>query len=440
MKPLQRIVLGILLLAALSGCAGHGLAPDAAATDDPARQVVVAFTDRSLVHQSSGSPGSYAERGANYVTSTWSRRLSATLAADHHLRKLTEWPILSLGVHCVVYAIDDARSLDRVIEQLHEDPRVGSVQPMSMFRVLAGDPYLPLQASIRSMNAERAHRLATGHGVRIAVIDTGIDLRHPDLAGQIESHSDLTGAPAALPFNDDIHGTAVAGVIAALADNGRGIVGVAPGAQVLALRACWPLRAGDRAAVCNSLSLASAIDAAIRSRAQIINLSLTGPADPLIQSLLAAALARNIIVVVAEPPAGEAPAGFIGGLDAVIRVRMAGQAANPDAPRAMITAPGLDVLTTFPNDSYNFISGGSFAAANISGLVALLVELRPGIDGATVAHALRAGLRYVPGQDAAAGIDACAAIAGLALSIRCADTAPACCDAPPAAEASGSRS
>lgn len=424
MSTLPRILLGLVLLAALGGCAGPGATPEAspdapAKADDPARQVVVAFADRSLEHLASGSPGSYAERGANYDSSTWSRRLSTALAADHHLRKLTEWPILSLGVHCVVYVIDDARSLDSVIEQLHRDPRVGSVQPMSMFRVLAGDPYLPLQASFRSMNAERAHRLATGHGVRIAVIDTGIDLRHPDLAGQIESHSDLTGAPAALPFNDDIHGTAVAGVIAALADNGRGIVGVAPGAKVLALRACWPLRPGDRAAVCNSLSLASALDAAIRDRAQIINLSLTGPADPLIRSLLATALARNIIVVVAEPPASEATSGFIGGLDAVIRVRMAGQAASPDAPDATITAPGLDVLTTFPHDSYNFISGGSFAAANVSGLVALLVELRPGIGGAGIRQALQAGLLFRPGEEQAAGIDACAAIDGLGLSVHC---------------------
>lgn len=424
--PILRGLTAAALLG-LTACAGPVERPEPPATagasmpaDDPARQLVVTFADRGLSRAPSGSPGAYLERGASYGSTTWSLGITTALAAQYRLRKVSEWPILSLSVHCVVFAVDDPRSLDSVMAALREDRRVDNVQAMSMFRVLAGDPYLPLQASIRSMNAERAHRLATGRGVRIAIIDTGVDLGHPDLAGQIASHSDLTGAPATLAFNNDIHGTAVAGVIAARADNGLGIVGVAPGAQVLALRACWPLRPGDRAAVCNSLSLASALDAAIRTRPQIINLSLTGPADPLIQSLIAAALAKNILVVIAEPPAGEAPAGFIAGLEPVIRVRMAGQLAGADDAASVLTAPGLDVLTTFPHDSYNFISGGSFAAANISGLAALLIELQPQLDSAAVKAALHAGLRYLPGQDAAAGIDACAAIDSLDLPARCA--------------------
>ncbi len=426
MSPRTGLFTALLVL--LAACASTRPAGDQGArgapavdavASDAARQVVVTFADRSLSRPPNGSPGPYLERGASYGSTTWSRGISGSLAKDHRLTLITEWPILSLGVHCVVYAVDDSRTLTEVIGELGGDARVGTAQAMATFHVLAADPYQPLQTSFRGMNAERARQLATGRGVSIAIVDTGVDLRHPDLAGQIASHLDLAEAPRDLAFNDDIHGTAVAGVIGALAGNGQGIVGMAPDARLYALRACWPLQPGEPGAICNSLSLATALDAAIRLQPRIINLSLTGPADPLIQSLLRQALARQIVVVIAEPPAGERPSGFASGLDAVIRVRMAGQAPAADETEEVVAAPGHEVLTTFPRGSYNFISGGSFAAANVSGLVALLLELKPGLDAAAIHDALRAGLIGGAGGSSD-GVDACAVISSLRLPKRCA--------------------
>ena len=389
------------------------------------RLILVSFPDRGLSRPPHGSPGPYVNRGSEYGTTSWSHDIGEALAAEHRLRQIKEWPILSIGVHCVVYAVDDSRAVDAVIAELASDRRVQSAQRMGSFHVLSGDPYASLQASILSMNVERAHRQATGRGVTIAIVDTGVDLDHPDLRGQFAGHSDLAEFEAGREFDNDIHGTAVAGVIAALSGNGQGIVGVAPDARLFALRACWPLRAGEPGASCNSLSIATALDAAIRARPQIINLSLTGPADPLVGSLISAALDQGIVIVVAEPAANEGAPGFVAGQDRVIRVRSAGQAASPGeaAHGRVVAAPGLDVLTTFPHGTYNFISGSSFAAANISGIVALILELRPGLGNAEIRDALAAGSAVRVGAESVQGIDACRVLDSLGRRIECAPLA-----------------
>jgi subtilisin family serine protease len=395
------------------------------AGDDIRREILVTFTDRALKRPPTGSPGSYLRRGADYDTTSWSHEVGVRLGEAHRLRAVTEWPILTLGVHCVVYAIDDERPLADVIAELKKDERVTSAQPMATFHTLsAGDPYEKLQHSLQGMNVERAHRRATGSGVTIAMVDTGVDLHHPDLLGQIAGYGDLAHPGAGQAFDNDIHGTAVAGVIAALAGNGHGIVGVAPGARLLAYRACWPQAEGDPRAVCSSLSLASALDAAIRAKPRILNMSLTGPADPLVESLVEAAVDRGIVVIVAEPPAADGSAGFVRDLEGVIRVRAAGihAPAKEEARGSVVVAPGIDVLTTFPHGTYNFVTGSSFAAANVSGLVALLLEVRPDLRTADIERALAAGMirDVATGQDA--GIDACAALGQLGARASCDST------------------
>src|SRR4030095_2032241 len=117
------------------------------------------------------------------------------------------------------------------------------------------------------------------------------------------------------PYAGENHGTAVAGVIAARADNHLGIAGVAPRARVLALRSCWQQSGSETS--CTTLGLALALSAAIERDAQIINLSLGGPADRLVHRLIDAALARRIAVVVAVDRSAER-GGFPAGLAGVV--------------------------------------------------------------------------------------------------------------------------
>ena len=109
------------------------------------------------------------------------------------------------------------------------------------------DPLYAAEPAAAQWHLADLHRIATGRGVKVAVIDSGIEVRHPDLAGQIlMSRNFVAGRSAAA----EQHGTGVAGIIAAKADNGIGIAGVAPGARLLGLRACWQT---PGATVCDTL-------------------------------------------------------------------------------------------------------------------------------------------------------------------------------------------
>ena len=257
--------------------------------------------------------------------------------------------------------------------------------------------------------------------MRVAVVDTGVDVDHPDLRGRVVGASNFVDG-GEQTFTGDIHGTAVAGALAASA-NEVGIVGVAPDAQLLALKACWPESPGARQALCNSYTLAKAVDFALNARAQVLNLSLAGPADPLLTRLLDLALERGITVVAAAPADG-APS-FPASLAGVVAVRDGGIASSTGAfaPAAKggaeaLAAPAVDILTTVPRASYDYFSGSSVAAAQVSGIAALLLERRPDMKPAEVRRLLLETARAQP-ADAVGVADACAPLATLAAGASC---------------------
>jgi subtilisin family serine protease len=197
------------------------------------------------------------------------------------------------------------------------------------------------------------------------------------------------------------HGTGVAGIIAARADNGIGIAGVAPGARLLGLRACWQ---APGATVCDTLSLAKAIYFAVDQHANVINLSLTGPEDRLLRELLKLALARGSVVVTAfdqKLPDGGFPASMPG----VIAVSDAFLAPSRGD---VYTAPGQEVPTTEPGGRWFIVNGSSYAAAHVSGLVALMRERRR--SAAPVLISQRRG---------GGAIDACATLVRVAGACDC---------------------
>ena len=273
------------------------------------------------------------------------------------------------------------------------------------------DPYLSLQRSLEDSGITRAHRWSTGKNIRIAVIDTGVDGNHPDLRGQIIEDRNFISAGRA----PDRHGTAVAGVIASVAGNQRGIVGVAPGARLLALQACTQ-RHDDGRGTCTSFSLARALDYAITAGSDVLNLSLGGPPDTLLERLLRKAIEQNIVVVAARGD-GQAEAKFPATLQGVIAV--GGPAAPAEAGE--LSAPGLDVLTLVPPDGYDFLSGSSIAAAHVSGIVALLLERDPALRAADIESLLVRTSRPVEreGADHRLVVSACDALAELSSAISC---------------------
>lgn len=367
---------------------------------------------RHVIRRAGGTPRGYGAP-ARYGVAASARRNLASVAQAHRLETLVEWPIAELGVHCAVLQILGDRSREAVLRALRADRRVELAQPLNTFTTRSAsydDPYVGLQNSFTSMDIAAAHQWATGKGVRVAVIDTGVDYHHPDLLDRIRVREDLVRGDFR-GFEDDRHGTAVAGVIGALANNARGIVGVAPQAQILALKACWQtVGAFGFQAMCNSLTLARALSAALRHEAQVINMSLTGPHDPLLERLLQKALERGVIVVAATAQ-GQGSA-FPASMPGVIAVHAAEDAA---VAADLVQAPGRDVLTLRPKGHYDFESGSSVAAAQVSGVVALLLEGSRGLTAERVRGLLENSThaRVASGGYAAPIVNACAALAEL---------------------------
>jgi subtilisin family serine protease len=221
--------------------------------------------------------------------------------------------------------------------------------------------------------------------VTVAVIDSGIDDKHPELHGRVAINRNFVAARRG--ERGEIHGTAIAGIIASQANNREGIVGVAPNAKVVGLRACWAVATNVPTAHCSTFSLALALEAAMDLQAQVINMSLTGPFDELLGALLDEALERGITVVAAAAGSAVTTDAFPASHAGII----AAMAATGDialAPRTL-QAPAREILTTTPNAGYAFLSGNSLAAAHVTGVVALLLERAPTIEHATLLSLLK---------------------------------------------------
>jgi subtilisin family serine protease len=387
---------------ALIACLLLGLAVASARAADSDGAVAPAEREQQVLVLLSLPPahfrpdGSYTAGYADAAGSATRRRIAAALARSNGLTLATDWPLPLLGLDCYVMDVPAPQRADDVAMRLARDPRVTWAQPMNVFHALGhDDPLFSLQPAAREWQLDELHAAATGRDVRVAVIDSSVQLDHPDLAGQVMASANFIGDPDA---RAEIHGTAVAGIIAARADNHVGIAGVAPRARLLALRACRQATAADTS--CTTLSLATALHAAIDRGAQVINMSLGGPPDRLIERLVEAALERGIGVVAAADralPRGGFPAA-VHGVVAVV------DETSGAAPAGMVAAPGTDIPSTLPGSRWATVSGASYAAAHVSGLLALMLDARASANGA------RAPVAQALVTRADGRVDACASL------------------------------
>lgn len=406
-----------LALAALSACASHPrVATDAStAFSGPAeRHVVVTIRHSQALLPRAGSTVRDYDRIASYDASPAARREVRALASAHGMSEVDGWPIQALGVYCVVFKLPDGLALADAMRQLQRDRRVESVQPLNAFQTLStsSEPYRRLQKNLDTMRIEQAHALSRGENVRIAVIDTGVDAQHPDLIGRVIVQKNFVDESAAMP--PEPHGTAIAGVIAARDDNREGIAGIAPRASVLAMKACWHRDDSSAVAVCNTFTLAKALVAAVDAKSAVINLSLSGPSDPLLQRLVDVGVKRGIIYVGAL---SDRERGFPCVLAAVICVGSSGRPSDG----AQLFAPGHDILTLLPGARYDFVSGSSLAAASVAASVALLRSRDPSL---TTEKALRVLAPNATTDGSAPSVDVCAALSRLVGRNGCEDGAP----------------
>ncbi len=380
MRNLQQISLACICLW-LAGCAATGSHPE---PDIYARNVL--FT---VPAQDSMPPMATSFASDTSINSPAHTIIQAVLKF-HGLRKISQFSIHALNVEAVVAEIGAKRKLNEVIQALGADQRVQSVQSVKQYKLMTyNDPYFALQNTINGDRIDRIHEISTGKNVIIGIVDTGVDRQHPELSGSIiYSHNFV--AHDLESFDQDEHGTAVAGVIGSAANNQLGIVGVAPDVQLMVFKACHQEVASRRTS-CDSVSIIKALIDVLVQKPDIVNLSLSGPRDVIIERLLKSAYQSGMVLVGAVDESRLPGISFPANLDEVIAV---GTSINLGSYFGdMVLAPGTDMLTTAPGAAYGFKSGSSMATAYVSGIVALMKERMPSLTSEQIHLFLRESSR-----------------------------------------------
>jgi type VII secretion-associated serine protease mycosin len=285
---------------------------------------------------------------------------------------------------------------------------------------LGADTYADQQWALPKTRTTDAWPQSTGAGVTVAVIDTGVDAGHPDLAGQVLPGIDFVTDTQGVSTDPNGHGTHVAGIIAALTDNSLGVAAVAPDAKIL------PVRVLDAAGNGYASDAAAGVVYAADHGADVINLSF-GSATR--SGTLSAAIdyARDQgVVVVAAAGNGRAkgsPVTYPAADPGVIAVAATDSSDKIASYSSMgnyidVAAPGSDIVSTYPaGTGYATMFGTSMAAAHVAGIAALVISHQPGltpdeVDAAISGYAVDLGPR---GRDRDFGngrVDAAAALAG----------------------------
>jgi len=320
------------------------------------------------------------------------------LVRRHRLTRLEMQDFVLTRRRIARLRIDDGRPVASVIRSLQAEASILGAQANLLFTVQQGAAASTAadaaQYSLAKLRLPEAHALAKGESVAVAVIDTMIDATHPDLAGVIAASFDATGTPD----KPHPHGTGIASVIAAHGN----LTGVAPAVKVLAVRAF-----GSAGSNGTSLNILKGLDWAGKSQAGVINMSFAGPADPEMRIMFGALRAKGTVLIAAAGNAGPNSRPLYPAADPeVIAVtatdiddRLFAQANR--GTHIAVAAPGVNILAAAPNGSYQMQSGTSFAAAQVSGIAALLLERNPKLDAGSIRRILMSTARDLgaPGHD-----------------------------------------
>jgi len=300
------------------------------------------------------------------------------LARRHGLARLQSQSFPLIGATIGLFRVTDRRPVDVASREFAADASVRSVQPnfryvLQQQKAKTSDAD-EIQYAVAKLRLTEAHRLSKGADVRVAVIDSGIDLKHPELAGSIADSWDALGSSE----GPHVHGTGVAGAIVAHAT----VEGSAPAAKIIAIRAFGVVQHGAES---SSFVLLKSFDYAAAHNAQIINMSFAGPKDALIERGIAAMAAKGIVMVAAAGNAGpKSPPLYPGAYPAVIAVSGTDAqdrlfAASNRGDYIAVSAPGQNIFLPAPENTYQMTSGTSFSAGFVSGIAALVLERNPAL-------------------------------------------------------------
>lgn len=312
---------------------------------------------------------------------------------------------------------------DAVLKELANDPLVQYAESDYIYTLQfsPNDPMLSSQWAIRNtgqvinnkaglmgadIKAESAWDVSRGTGAKIAILDSGIDLTHPELASKVVANRSFT-TPTIADLNG--HGTHVAGIIAADANNGQGVAGVCPDCQLVVGK----ITNDDLAGSVPSSVIAPAIIWAADNNVQVLNLSIAGPNfSQAVQDAVMYAWNRNIVVVAAAGNNATLEKRYPAAYQNVVSV------ANSDSDDAksptsnfgdwvQLTAPGDTILSTFPTtqnlrnvNNYGYLTGTSMASPVVAGVAGLVWKTQFGTSNAAVVQQLYASADKIAGTGA----------------------------------------
>jgi serine protease len=296
----------------------------------------------------------------------------------------------------------------------------------------ASDPLRAEQYALDQSRFPGAWRSTTGEGVVVAVVDTGVDVSHPDLAGRLVPGVDLVDGGE--PDDGNGHGTHVAGIAVAVAGNGIGTAGAAPSAKVM------PVRVLDDAGSGSAAVIAHGIGEAVAKGADVVNLSLGGSGLSArllkggeINQAIRAASEQGVVVVAAAGNEGNALRSYRFGVPVLVVNAVDENGALAEfsnyADSRAVSAGGVDIVSTVPRtpttlfpdgtNGYAKLSGTSMSAPLVAGQAALL--LAQGRSAASTIEAITATAQ--PSADARLGAGIADAQAAVELDIALEDRA-----------------
>ncbi|HZQ97612.1 MAG TPA: S8 family peptidase [Chloroflexota bacterium] len=282
---------------------------------------------------------------------------------------------------------------------LQRDPDVLAAAPSyvrSVQEVTPNDPMYPQQWWLPKIDAPAAWSTTTGSpSVKVAVLDSGVELTHPDLSPNIADGTNTLGedpqqvaedgcANTTTVQDDFGHGTHVSGIVAAVGNNAVGVAGVAWNVRIL------PVKVLDCTGNGSDAQIIAGIDWAIANGAQVINMSLGGPGDsPVLDAAVQRAWNAGLVVVAAAGNGATNVPYYPAASPGAIAV----SATDPNDQLApfsnygsdvALSAPGTSVLSTWTESSYRFESGTSMASPMVAGSAALLLSAHPEYDNGRV--------------------------------------------------------
>jgi thermitase len=244
--------------------------------------------------------------------------------------------------------------------------------------------YLRYQWNLPAIQTEEGWRLSQGNkNIVIAVIDSGVDLDHPDLVHRLKKGYNVL-ADNGVPEDDNGHGTHVAGIIASEPNNREGVAGITWFNQIM------PIKALNAEGYGSSFDVAKGIIWAVEHGARIINLSL-GNYQPseLLQEAVRYAYERGVVIIAASGNDNSSQPSYPAAYPEVLSVG----AINPDGSRAEfsnygtyldVVAPGTGIPSTFVHHRYAALSGTSMAAPHVTALAGLILSLNPELSNIEV--------------------------------------------------------